>query len=146
VRDVLAAMRTSATSMREWEAAGRRVFVHCSAGLCRSPTMVLAWLMASRGLSLGAAMELFTTSRGRPPALSTSYSTALVKFERELAAAAGGSGGAVPPTFDFTDTVCADLSVEGGATSLQLAPASDIARLYRELDYDGEALLQALLG
>jgi hypothetical protein len=44
-----------------------------SLGWVRSASVVMAWLMASRGLSLRDAVQEFTVARGRPPACSPTY-------------------------------------------------------------------------
>ncbi len=69
------------------------------------------------------------------------YWAALSKLERELTGAPPGT----PPSFDYTDFVCEDLSTEAGPGSLQLAPREDVVRLLLEKDWDGDAVLQALL-
>jgi len=44
-------------------AAGHRVYVHCTAGINRSPTVVIAWLHAHRGLSVADAAAQVTGRR-----------------------------------------------------------------------------------
>jgi hypothetical protein len=43
--------------------AGHRVYVHCTAGINRSPTVVIAWLHAHRGLPVAAATAQVTGRR-----------------------------------------------------------------------------------
>ncbi len=50
-------------------AEGRRVLVHCSGGCGRSGTVAVAWLMYSKGLSLGNALR--KVRRKRPCAVET---------------------------------------------------------------------------
>ncbi|KAF9043576.1 phosphatases II [Hymenopellis radicata] len=42
---------------------GGRVFVHCALGLSRSPTVIAAYLIRKRGLSVGDALALIRESR-----------------------------------------------------------------------------------
>jgi hypothetical protein len=142
---ILAAMRVAADRIEQCVTESRRVFVHCSAGLCRSTTLVMAWLMAGRRrLSLASAVQSLTAARGRPPVISASYASALIRFEREAAAARGE---AVPahPTADFNDNFVEDVCVEAGAQSLQLAPEADIRRLLQECNGDADAVFRMLL-
>ena len=44
-------------------AAGRTVYVHCSIGINRSPTVVIAWLVRHGGLSLDEAWQLVRERR-----------------------------------------------------------------------------------
>lgn len=205
VRDVLHALTESARLLDEWDGEGRKALVHCSAGLCRSASAVMAWLMTGKragaaaattsaapdsaaaaaaagevagsaadvagphGMNLAQAVATLTAARGRPPACSPSYWSALVTLERAAfpvpvahaaaAAPAAADGGAAagagaapsagalpPPSFDFTEWVTDELSSEAGSTSLQLAPAADVARLLRENNWDAAAVVDALLG
>jgi hypothetical protein len=145
VAAVLAAMRDASARIERCVADGRHVFVHCSAGLCRSTTLVMAWLMAGRRrMSLGDAVASLTSARGRPPVISASYASALVRFEREAAAARGDPVPAVP-TADFSDNFVEDVSVEAGLHSLQLAPEADIRRMLKDLNGDADAVFRKLL-
>lgn len=49
--------------IRRGLAAGEGVLVHCHAGISRSPTMVAAYLMRSRGLSAPSALALVRAAR-----------------------------------------------------------------------------------
>ena len=44
-------------------AAGHRVYLHCTAGINRSPTVAIAWLHAHRGLPVAEATETVTSRR-----------------------------------------------------------------------------------
>jgi protein-tyrosine phosphatase len=46
---------------------GHNVYVHCSMGVNRSPSIVIAYLTWIKGLSLGEAYELVTTIRSCDP-------------------------------------------------------------------------------
>ena len=41
------------------------ILVHCSAGLSRSASMIVAWLMIEQKLSLKEAIEFIVEKRGR---------------------------------------------------------------------------------
>ena len=64
-------------------AAGGKVLVHCFAGVSRSATMVLAYLMQEHGLSYHASMKLVKSKR---PFISPNdgFRTQLIKFGKEL--------------------------------------------------------------
>jgi atypical dual specificity phosphatase len=46
---------TAAGKLEEWVKQGYRAFVHCKAGISRSPTVVMAWLITYRGYSFDDA-------------------------------------------------------------------------------------------
>ena len=130
--------------LAQWAAEGRTALVHCSAGLCRSASMVMALLMR-RGASFGGAMAAFRALRGRPAMLNNAFGAALWHVERAQAAAAGRPLPA--PTYDFTAEAVESLSFEaGGKVSLNLAPAAEVAARLRGLQWDGCALFTALIG
>ncbi len=52
-----------ARSLDELLAAGHRVYLHCSAGVNRSPSVAIAWLVWRRGMSLKEAFALVKTRR-----------------------------------------------------------------------------------
>lgn len=49
--------------MNERRAAGETIYVHCKAGRARSATIVLCYLIASRGMQPQAAMDLMLAAR-----------------------------------------------------------------------------------
>lgn len=60
-----------------------KILVHCSAGISRSPTLVVAYLMRSHGMSLKAALGLVV--RARPQVSpNTGFLQQLKKLEEEL--------------------------------------------------------------
>ena len=67
------AMSECAACLEAHTAAGQSVLVHCSAGLCRSATMVLAWLMHAQRMSLADAVAHFASCRGRLPQPSARF-------------------------------------------------------------------------
>jgi hypothetical protein len=145
VAEVVAAMYATAAEIEVWLAEGRRVFVHCSAGLCRSTTLAMGWLMAGRQrLSLGAAVAATTAARGRPPVPSASYASALARFEREVTVARGEPQPPVP-TADFAEGFVEELAVESGAHSLQLAPEAVLRSMLKEANGDADAVFRMLL-
>jgi len=98
-------------AIRKWgkEEEPRRVLVHCSAGLSRSASAVLAWLMRDGGLSLAEGKDLLTTQRGRRPRCNPSFWCYLAALERELHGRPAGT----PPSFDFTPWLLQDLKAMG---------------------------------
>ncbi len=134
----LASMRIASDRLEQCMTKNRLVFEHCSAGLCRSTTLVIAWLTAGRRrMSLASAVQSLTAARGQHPVISASCASALIRFKREAAAARGK---AAPCTADFNDNFVEDVSVEAGAESLQLAPEADIRRLHQECNGDADAV------
>lgn len=87
------------------EAKGLRVLVHCSAGLSRSVTVILGYLMKVKRMSLKEAVEATTAGRGRKLMCNASFWSALLALEREMT----GKPDA-PPSFDFTDWAVQDLA------------------------------------
>ncbi len=65
-------------------APGRRVYLHCTAGVNRSPSVAIAWLMRRQGLSREEAYAL--VKAGRPEAMP--YPEVLDRWERTLRGAA----------------------------------------------------------
>jgi len=109
--------------------------------------MVMAYMMVTSGCSMAEAVSRFTAARGRQPACTPTYWTALLRLERNMFE---GAGAGVPPTFDFTDWICDDLGgqgEEGRTTSLQIATDDRVAHLLQnEHDWDADAVVQELLG
>jgi len=68
--------------LKEWEDSSCRVFVHCAAGLNRSATIVIAWLMHSRGLPLSEAWRIVREKRKVCPQKDNRLE--LIKFEKLL--------------------------------------------------------------
>lgn len=50
-------------ALEQLVAAGHRVYVHCTAGINRSPTVVIAWLHVCRGLPVAEAAATVTERR-----------------------------------------------------------------------------------
>jgi len=93
-------------AINQWGKEGKRVLVHCRAGLSRSACVVLVWLMVSHGKSLKEATDLLVERRGRRPKCNVSFWCYLAALERELQ---GWPPGTLP-TFDFTPWLVKDLS------------------------------------
>jgi hypothetical protein len=141
---ILKTFRETTSSLREWSANQQRVFVHCSAGLSRSASVIMAYLMDVKSLTLAQAVSLFTEKRGRQPACTPSYWSALCMLERELR----GVNVKTAPTFDYTPWICDDV---GGAgedhpTGLQLATNEVVAKMLRDMDWNASAVVNRLLG
>jgi hypothetical protein len=96
-------------AIRKWGMEPRCVLVHCSAGLSRSATAVLAWLMRDGGLSLAAAKDLLAERRGRRPRCNPSFWCYLAALEREIHGWPTGTS----PSFDFTPWLLEDLKKMG---------------------------------
>jgi len=88
---------------------GLNVLVHCQAGLSRSATVVLAWLMREKAFSLQEAVTFFAKQRGRRPKCNPSFFCYLAGLERELRAWPSGT----PPSLDFTPWLLEDLESMG---------------------------------
>lgn len=56
-------IRLAAGKVEEWTRAGHTVAVHCKAGISRSPTVLMAWLILYRGYSFAAAWTAVTIGK-----------------------------------------------------------------------------------
>jgi atypical dual specificity phosphatase len=64
-------------------ASGGRVLIHCSAGISRSPTMVSAYLMKGRGMTLRGSLETLVKARS-VVAPNPGFLRQLSEMEKEL--------------------------------------------------------------
>jgi len=92
-----------------WGHEGTNVLVHCQAGLSRSTTVVIAWLLKEKNFSLAEAAALISERRGRRPKVNPSFWCFLAGLERELR----GWKLCTPPSFDFTAWLLEDLATIG---------------------------------
>ena len=82
--DLQSHLTEAVAELQRFVEAERKVYVHCSAGLNRSPTVLIGWLITHRGLSLGEAQEWLESRHSCVP-----YPDVL---ERWLAASAESQG------------------------------------------------------
>ncbi len=62
---LLARLDDGVAALEDLVSRGRKVYVHCTAGVNRSPTVCIAWLAAHRGMALDDAVEHVRTIRPR---------------------------------------------------------------------------------
>lgn len=60
---VIAKLDEAVTSLRTLLDQGHTVFLHCSAGVNRSPTIAIAYLVKAEGRSVNEALDLVTNAR-----------------------------------------------------------------------------------
>lgn len=120
------ALPQACKAIHSWGKENRNVLVHCHAGLSRSATVVLAWMMRHRGLSLAEGTELFMQRRGRRPKCNPSFWCYLAALERELRGWAPGT----PPSFDFTAWLLEDLA--------KMGLKQDASQIVRALQQDAD--------
>lgn len=84
--------------LKQWLDNKQRVLVHCRAGLSRSVTLVVAYLMRRHDLSLKTAIDFVQFRRGRKLQINPSFWMLLAKLERELHALPPHT----IPSYDFT--------------------------------------------
>ena len=76
-----------------------QVMVHCSAGLSRSASIVVAFMMKHETLSLAQAVDKVQKARGRKLQINPSFWMNLALWEREL----HNLPPKTTPSFDFTN-------------------------------------------
>jgi len=95
---IVDAIAKGCPQVEQWLLESKLVLVHCSAGLSRSVTFVVAYLMKKhRHLSLKDAIDFVQSRRGRKIQINPSFWMELAKLERELFALPPGT----VPTVDF---------------------------------------------
>lgn len=60
-RDLARRLEDAQLAVTAYVAAGKKAYIHCTAGLNRSPTTLLAHLVAHRGLDVDTALEWLTS-------------------------------------------------------------------------------------
>jgi hypothetical protein len=83
--------------VNQWLDSNKLVLIHCSAGLSRSVTFVVAYLMKKYQISLKDAVEFVQGRRGRKLQINPTFWMELSKIERLLFNLPAGS----IPTFDY---------------------------------------------
>ena len=135
-----------------WHAQNRRVLVHCSAGLSRSVSIILAFLMKRRGLSLAEAVEQVTRCRGRKLQCNAGFWMQLVLLERELLRSSSGGGGssgaAPPPSLDVSPWIIEDTKryFEGDAGEAPEGTEERIAAALSASDFNFDDFMSRILG
>jgi protein-tyrosine phosphatase len=119
--------------LSELHAKKTNVIVHCSAGLSRSVTVVLGYLMKAKKLSMKEAVALVEQGRGRKVMCNASFWAALLAHERKLS----GKPGA-PPTFDFSAWVVDDFTRMGLAEK-------DVRRELKAANFDADKAFAKLI-
>ena len=61
--DMAQSIQAPVDALNELLSAGKRVYVHCTAGICRAPGTVVGYLHKYQGMSLEAALELVKLNR-----------------------------------------------------------------------------------
>ena len=102
-------IREGCSHIDKWVAEGKQVVLHCSAGLSRSASVVVAWLMRAKVISLKNAIELVYEKRGRRLQINPTIWMALAQWERELFKL----GPRTMPSYDFRDYWVEDFSHMG---------------------------------
>ena len=59
------AFEQGTAAINKWLKEGKNVMVHCSAGLSRSVSIILAWIMKTKGKTLKEAVDITKKARGR---------------------------------------------------------------------------------
>jgi protein-tyrosine phosphatase len=86
-------------TLSRWRQDNLCVLVHCSAGLSRSASVILGWLMQEGdGRSLHDAVQILTDARGRKLMVNPSFWMELAALERRTMHRPRGT----PPSIDFT--------------------------------------------
>lgn len=60
-------LEEAVAAVNDLHRSGHRVYLHCTAGVNRSPSVAIAWLMAHQQMELDEAWELVTTRRPSAP-------------------------------------------------------------------------------
>lgn len=76
---VIAKLKGAVMALRMLHAEGHTVYLHCSAGINRSPTIAVAYLVKAKGLSVNEALDIVKTAR---PSMQP-YQQALAQLEAD---------------------------------------------------------------
>ena len=83
----------------KWVKEGRRILFHCSAGLSRSASAIIAMIMYRNKLTLLDSVNLLTKQRGRKLQCNPTFWLQLAQLERTIFELETGT----KPTYDFTE-------------------------------------------
>ena len=126
-------MRLCLEELKRCKEGAANVLIHCSGGLSRSVTMILAWLMSEYDMTLAAAVAMTTTARGRQLQCNPSFWSSLIRFERELR-----SNPLLSPTFDVMPWIIEDFHKLG-------FDERKIQDAITNTNFDADAALELLL-
>ena len=130
------ALLRACAAVKAWHGAGRRVLVHCSAGLSRSASIVIGLLMELNKVSIKDAAEAVAAARGRRLLVRSPFWTSLARCEQR--AVGGGQreqGPPLAPSLDLAPWFCEDF---------EAFPADLVRRLVAEKGGDAGAVFAAL--
>jgi len=127
-------------TVETWLAQGRRILIHCSAGLSRSVSVILAILMKRNKLTLADAVSKVAAARGRKLQCNMGFWMQLVLMEREL-------HGLQSPSLDVLPWIVEDAKgfFSGGSSEVPEGTEGLIVSAFVKANYDFNRFMDLLL-